>query len=99
MKKIIKIIIPSILVFLLIYLGRNNKDLILTGIYILYPLIYVFTSLINAKKDLIISLVLLSITFLIPINIWFNMGTCIDLVIIYNILACVSYLIKRKIKK
>lgn len=99
MKKVLKITVPSILVFLLIYLGINNKDLILTGIYILYPLIYIITSLINEKKDLIISLVLLSITFLIPINIWFNMGTCIDLVIIYNILGCVSYLIKRKIKK
>jgi hypothetical protein len=99
MKKILKIISPSILVFLLLYLGRHNKDLILTGIYILYPLIYLITSLINAKKELIISLVLLSITFLIPINVWFNMGACIDLVIIYNILACISYFIKRKIKK
>ena len=55
MKKILKIISPSILVFLLLYLGRHNKDLILTGIYILYPLIYLITSLINAKKELIIS--------------------------------------------
>lgn len=48
------------------------------------------------KKELLMSLVLLSITFLIPINLWFNMGTCIELVIIYNILSILSYLIKKK---
>ena len=53
----------------------------------------------NMKKELLLSLVLLSITFLIPINLWFNMGTCIDLVIIYNILSIFSYLIKKKICK
>ena len=99
MKRIIKIIIPSILIFILIYLGKHNKDLILTGIYILYPLIYIINGIINKKKDLILSLILLSITFLIPINLWFNMGNCIGLVIIYNIISIISYFIKSKIKQ
>ena len=53
----------------------------------------------DIKKELLLSLLLLSITFLIPINLWFNMGNCIDLIIIYNILSIFSYLIKKKICK
>ena len=100
MKKILKIIIPSILMILLIYIWREGKD-ILNGLYIAYPLIYIILGIIcsNIKKELLLRLVLLSNTFLIPINLWFNMGTCIDLVIIYNILSIFSYLIKKKICK
>lgn len=100
MKKIIKTITPSILMFLLIYIWRDGKD-ILNGLYIAFPLMYIILGIIcsNMKKELLLSLVLLSITFLIPINLWFNMGTCIYLVIIYNILSIFSYLIKKKICK
>ena len=100
MKKILKIIIPSMLMLLLIYIWRDGKD-ILNGLYIAFPLMYIILGIIcsNMKKELLLSLVLLSITFLIPINLWFNMGTCIDLVIIYNMLSIFSYLIKKKICK
>ena len=87
MKRIIKIIVPSILMLLLIYLWRDGKD-ILNGIYIIFPLIYIILGLIcsNFKNELLISLIILSISFLVPINLWFNMGTCIGLVIFYKIL-------------
>ena len=98
MKRLLKIIIPSILMILLIYFGRNNKDLILTNIYIIFPLIYILIGIINNKNELITSLILVSISFLIPINIFFNMGTCIDLVIIYIVLCIISYFVKLKIK-
>ena len=100
MKKILKIIIPSMLMLLLIYIWRDGKD-ILNGLYIAFPLMYIILGIIcsNMKKEILLSLVLLSITFLIPINLWFNMGSCIDLVIIYNILSIFSYLIKKKICK
>lgn len=100
MKKVIKIIVPSIFMLLLIYLWRDGKD-ILNGIYIAFPLMYILLGVIssNFKLELLISLIFLSISFLIPINMMFNMGNCIDLVIIYNLLSFISYLIKKKIKK
>jgi len=100
MKKNIKIIFPSILMLMLIFLWRDGKD-ILNGIYIAFPLMYIVLGIINSdlKKELLISLILLSISFLTLINLMFNMGTCIDLVIIYNILSFISYFIKTKIKK
>ena len=100
MKRIIKILTPSILMLLLIYIWKDGKD-ILNGLYIAFPIMYIILGIIcsNMKKELLLTLILLSITFLIPINLWFNMGTCIDLVIIYNILSIFSYLIKKKICK
>ena len=100
MKKVFKIITPSILMLLLIYLWGSGKD-ILTGIYIVFPIMYVLVGIICSKSkiELVSSLILLSISFLIPINLMFNMGTCTDLVIIYTILSSISYFIKRKIKK
>ncbi|MBQ6841239.1 MAG: hypothetical protein IJO63_03900 [Bacilli bacterium] len=100
MKRILKIIIPSMLMLLLIYLWRDGKD-ILNGIYIAFPIMYIALGIVSTdfKLELLISLIFLSISFLIPINMIFNMGNCIDLVIIYNILSFISYLIKKKIKK
>ena len=100
MKRIMKFIIPCVLMLLLIFLWRDGKD-ILNGIYIAFPLMYIVLGIISSdlKKELLISLILLSIAFLIPINLWFNMGSCVDLVIIYNILSFISYIIKRKFKK
>ena len=100
MKRIIKIISPSLLMVMLIFLWRDGKD-ILNGTYIAFPLMYIILGIISSelKKELLVSLILLSIAFLIPINLMFNMGTCMDLVIIYTILSCISYFIKRKIKK
>lgn len=99
MKRIIKIIFPSLLMLMLIFLWRNGKD-ILNGIYVAFPLMYIVIGIISSdfKKELLISLILISITFLVLINLMFNMGACIDLVIIYTILSCISYFIKRKIK-
>ena len=100
MKRIIKIIVPSIIMILLIYLWRDGKD-ILNGLFIAFPLMYILLGIIciDFKKELLISLLLLSITFLIPINLWFHMGSCIEYVIIFSTLSCISYLIKKKVKK
>ena len=100
MKKIIKIISPSVLMLLLIILWRDGKD-ILNGLYVAFPIMYIIVGIVcsDLKKELLIILILLSIAFLIPINLWFHMGSCIDLVIIYNTLSVISYLIKSKIKK
>ena len=98
MKRIIKIIVPSVLMLLLIYLWRDDKD-ILNGIYIFFPIIYISNSLIYSHiKELILSLILLAISFLIPINLWFHMGSCVGLVIFYSILSGISFFIKKLIE-
>lgn len=83
----------------LIYLMRGGKD-ILAGLFLLFPLMYIVMGIIctDLKKELLIVLILLSAAFLIPVNLLFHMGNCIDLTLIYNALSIITYLIKKKIK-
>ena len=99
MKKIIKLIIPSLLMIVSVYFLQSGKN-ILEGIYFGFPLMYILIGIISKDiKELIITLVLTSLSFLIPVNMWYNMGNCIDLVVIYNLLSVISYIIKMKTKK
>ena len=98
MKKILSIILPSIIILAITLWGRVDKN-ILVGIYLLYPIVFIVQGYMYSYliKQLLIGLVLSSIAFIVPINLWFSMGSCIYLIIIYNILAIVSFLIKNKI--
>ena len=98
MKKIFKVIIPSLLMILLIYIWRDGKD-ILNGLFVAFPLMYIILGIMSCdRKELLISLFLLSVAFLIPINLWFHMGSCIEYVVIFSIVSFISYLIKNKVK-
>lgn len=101
MKKILKIVVPSILMLISIYLMRDGKAF-LNGLFLLFPIMYVIIGIIctNLKKELLFSLLLTSVVFLIPVNLYFDMGaSCIVWVLIYIALGCVVYFIKNAIKK
>jgi len=100
MKKALKIVIPCILMLALTYLMRNEKDILL-GLFIVFPILYIAIGIICSDfvKEFLVSILLLSLAFLIPINIFYNMGTCIELALIYIMLAIVSYFIKSMIVK
>ena len=99
-KRALKTICPAVLMTLLIYLMRDGKD-ILEGLYFVFPATYVLIGLIhsNTKIEFFLCLLMTTTAFLIPINLWFRMGTCIDLAVIYNVVALVIYLIKKKLEK
>jgi len=84
----------------LVYLMRGGKD-ILDGIYIVFPIMYILIGIICSYpiKELLICLILTSVAFIIPINIFFHMGSCLDCVLIYALLACISFGIKKLIQK
>ena len=101
MKKILKIVVPSILMLISIYLMRDGKA-ILNGLFLLFPIMYVITGIIctDLKKELLFSLLLTSVTFLIPVNLYFDIGgACIVWVLIYIALGCTVYFIKNIKKK
>ena len=100
MKKLLKIIIPAVLMFILVYLLRGGKN-ILDGLYIIFPLMYVVMGIIYSDfvKELLWGTLLTSIFFIIPINIWYHMGSCLDLACVYFLLSCITYFIKKTIKK
>ena len=100
MKRLIKILAPCLLMLILIYLLRDGKD-ILAGLFIYFPIIYIGIGVACAdlKKELIWCLLLTSAAFMVPVNLMFNMGSCIDLLIIYLALGSGSYFIKRLVQK
>lgn len=98
MKKAMYIILPSIIILALTFLGREGKN-ILIGLFLLFPIIFIVQGAIylDLKKQLPTGFLLSSIAFIIPINLWFNMGSCIELLVIYNILGIISFFVKKKI--
>lgn len=97
-RRILRIVLPAIFIALLVCAMQGGKN-ILDGIYIIFPVIYIAIVLMNEKRDVLISLVLTSIAFIIPINLLYNMGSCIDLLVIYNVIAGITYLIRVVIRK
>ncbi len=98
MKKITSMFLPSIIILALTFLSRNDKN-ILIGLFLLFPIIFIIQGIIysDLKKQLPIGFLLSSLAFIIPINLLFHMGSCIELLVIYNILGIISFLIKKKI--
>ncbi len=90
-RRILRIILPAMFISLLVCAMQGGKN-ILEGIYIIFPVIYIAIVLMNEKWDVLISLILTSIAFIIPINLLYNMGSCIDLLVIYNAIAGIIYL-------
>lgn len=96
MKRLCKIVIPCILMPSLVWLMRGGKD-ILDGLYIVFPLMYVVMGLVckSPLSELLPVMFLTSLAFLVPINLWFHMGTCVELVFVYLFLGCIAYAVKR----
>ena len=97
-RRILRMVLPAIFIALLVCAMQGGKN-ILDGIYIIFPVVYIATVLMNEKGDVLVSLVLPSIAFIIPINLLYNMGSCIDLLVIYNVIAGITYLIRVVIRK
>lgn len=98
MKKVLSIIVPSLIIFVINLLSRADKN-ILIGLFLLFPLIFVVQGVMysNLKEELLIGLILSSIAFIVPINLFYNMGNCIGLMIVYDLLGTASYFVKCKI--
>ncbi|MCC0647210.1 hypothetical protein [Clostridioides sp. ZZV15-6598] len=98
MKKILSIILPSMIILAITLWGRAEKN-ILVGLFLLFPIIFIIQGVMysNSKNELLIGFTLSSITFIVPINLLYNTGNCIDLLIVYNMLGIGSFLVKKKI--
>lgn len=103
MKKILAMVLPSLLIFVFIWQDSMNPESkgILLGIYILFPIIFVIQGIIcsNSKKEMIIGFLLSSLAIIIPISKWYNVGSMIVPVIIYLFLGTLPVLIINPNKK
>ena len=98
--RICKIIAPSLLILTLIYALSGGVDL-LAGLFIFFPLIHIVIG-IDCKRlmtALIPAVLLANLAFLLPINLFFNMGSCIGYAVAYDLLSLAAFWIKSKICK
>ena len=93
---IIKLILPTLLILSLMYLLRGGKN-ILEGLYILFPIIFVLQGVFCSDSLVLFfaGALLSEAVFLIFVNVLYEMGSCIDLAIIYAVICAAAYLIKQ----
>lgn len=105
MKKILSIIFPCILISTLIYVDRfvasETSGYILVWIYFMFPLIFIIQGLVcsNSLKSMTIGFLLSSISVILPISMWYKMGSMIVPVIIYLLLGLIVAHLKNNIHK
>lgn len=97
MKRLIKFLLPSIIIVSFIYFFRDNS--ILTGLYLLFPIIFILQGIMssNLKKDLLLGVFISSLAFIIPVNMWFSMGNCIIFMCSYVLIGLFSFYLKNRI--
>lgn len=105
MKKIIAIILPSLLIFVFIcydHFIRGEYSLaIIGGIYLLFPIVFIFQGIIcsSSKSSIIIGFLLSSMAVMLPISIWYNMSSIVPAIIIYILLGIVAFFSINRINK
>jgi len=98
MKKISTIVLPSLIILAYTCFNVEGKN-ILEGLFLLFPLTFIIQGAIYSdfKKKLLLGFILSSIAFIVPINLLYHMGSCIELLVIYNVLGIISFFVKKKI--
>ena len=98
--RLMKISIPTILMPVLIYFLRGGKAIV-EGLLLWFPLMYILIGVLcnDFLTEGLVPMLLTSAAFLIPINLFFNMGSCVEWVALYIVLGGGSYLIKRLIQR
>lgn len=105
MKKIISIILPSLLILAFIYYDHfmcgKYSLAIIGGIYLLFPIIFIFQGCIcsNSKSSMIIGFLLSSIAVMLPISLWYNMSSVIPAIIIYILLGVTAFFSVNRVNK
>lgn len=103
MKKIISIVLPSLLILSLIFIDQLNplSKYILVGLYLIFPIAFIIQGILckASKNDFIVGLVLSSVSIILPIYLFYNMGGVITFTIVYIIIGTLSFYLSNKVKE
>ncbi|MBW6411050.1 hypothetical protein [Clostridium weizhouense] len=101
MNKLISIILPYLLICLIFIYDHMfpYKDLIIVGIVLLFPMIFIFQGIIhsNSIKHLLIEFLLSSVIILLFFKQWYCIDDTFDLITRYILLGFVAFIIKKLI--
>ncbi|ALB45121.1 hypothetical protein AXY43_06595 [Clostridium sp. MF28] len=97
MKKVLSTILPSVLIFLFIFIDSHfpYSKWILIGIYILFPIMFIIQTIISFKsiKNMLAGFLLLSLSIILPIDQWYKIGSIMPAIIVYLVLSLITYLL------
>lgn len=94
-----KIILPSTLIFMFIFIDSRfpNSKYILLRIYIFFPIMFIIEGIIysNSIKSMLIGFLLSSLSIILPICKWYNIGSMILPVMIYLLLGIITFFLSK----
>lgn len=105
MKKILPIILPSLLIFTLVsvdhFMLSEDSLYLVVWVWLAFPIIFIIQGVVcsSSRKSMIIGFLLSSITVIITISKWYNVGSMIIPVIIYTFLGVISFFLSKYISK
>ena len=86
------------LLTLLLAIGLQGGKNILDALYLWFPLLFLLQGLLLSKPWLLaLGWTVHGIAFLLPVNLLYHMGSCIDLFAVYLLLSLAAFGIKRYI--
>ncbi|NFE96228.1 hypothetical protein FDA52_16500 [Clostridium botulinum] len=99
MNKLISIILPYLLICLIFIYDHMfpYKDLMIVGIVILFPIIFIFQGIIhsNSVKHMLIGFFLSSVIILLFFKEWYYIDGTFDLITRYLLLGFIAFAIKK----
>ncbi|RHW42713.1 hypothetical protein D1B31_03765 [Neobacillus notoginsengisoli] len=101
MKNFLSAILPGIVILLFIWFDSHfpESKYILVGIYLLFPLLFIIQGYYSASKGVLILGFIISVfAIMIPISIWYNMGSLLPAIVVYLLLGIGAYYLSGKTK-
>lgn len=98
-KTVSVLLFPPILIGVLSFALQGGKD-ILSGIYFIFPIIFLFQALFSKHIAVFLCGMLLSaFSFLVTVRLFYHMGTCFDLAIFYLLIGGIAYFSRQLVQK
>ena len=98
-KTLLVLLFPPIVIGLLAFALQGGKD-ILSGIYFIFPIIFLLQALFSKNIAMFLCGMLLSaLSFLVTIGLFYHMGTCFDLAIFYLLIGGIAYFSRQLVQK
>ncbi|MGG7078407.1 hypothetical protein ACQPUW_10620 [Clostridium sardiniense] len=102
MKKIISLALPSLLILSLIFIDLLNpySKYILLGLFIVFPIAFIVQGILckDSKNNLIVGLILSSLSVILPVSIFYNMSSTLPFLIVYILISTLSFFLSNKVK-
>ena len=98
-KTVLVILFPPLVIGVLSFALQGGKD-ILSGLYFIFPIMFLAQSLFSKNiATLLCGMLLSTLSFLLTVRLFYHMGTCFDLAIFYLLIGGIAYFCRQLLQK